>query len=236
MLTGDMHGGNDCKKVFDLANKNGLVFTKKDYLIIAGDFGALWFGDYRDDALLMELNDLGFTILVVDGNHENHAVLDSLPVETWNGGKVHKIREHIIHLMRGQVFNVDGLKIFSFGGADSVDKAWRIPSISWWKREMPSDEEYKEGLENLEKHDYKVDIVITHTCPSIIFNEVRNVFDKQTTRIEDYLGDIATKLEFNYWIFGHFHHDATIYQDGKRYLAMYDNIITIDTEDIPNEV
>ena len=43
------------------------------------------------------------------------------PVEDWHSGKVHKIRESVLHLMRGQVFEIEEKKIFSFGGASSHD-------------------------------------------------------------------------------------------------------------------
>lgn len=39
----------------------------------------------------------------------------------WHGGRVHKIRPSVIHLMRGQVFEIDGKRIFAFGGASSHD-------------------------------------------------------------------------------------------------------------------
>ena len=37
------------------------------------------------------------------------------------GGKIQRIRPSIIHLMRGQVYLIDGKKVFSFGGASSQD-------------------------------------------------------------------------------------------------------------------
>ena len=42
-------------------------------------------------------------------------------MEEWHGGRVHKIRDHVIHLMRGEMFDLDGKKIFAFGGARSHD-------------------------------------------------------------------------------------------------------------------
>ena len=55
------------------------------------------------------------------GNHENFDRLYQYPVEDWHSGKVHKIRESVLHLMRGQVFEIEEKKIFSFGGASSHD-------------------------------------------------------------------------------------------------------------------
>ena len=51
-------------------------------------------------------------------------------MEKWHGGKVHKINDSIIHLMRGQVYNIDNNNIFTFGGAASVDKEFRKENVS----------------------------------------------------------------------------------------------------------
>ena len=112
-ITGDTHGLIDFEKLLRFAKKNKHL-TKKDYIIICGDFGGVW-----DKATLEEVLDkfsaLPFTILFVDGNHENFDMLNAYPVEKWNSGKVHKIREDIIHLMRGQVFEIEGKVILWIG-------------------------------------------------------------------------------------------------------------------------
>lgn len=58
----------------------------------------------------------------MDGNHENFKQLNAYDVDIWNGGKVHFIENEIIHLMRGQVFEIDGTRFFTFGGVYSIDK------------------------------------------------------------------------------------------------------------------
>ena len=69
----------------------------------------------------------------------------------------------MIHLMRGQIFTIDGLKFFTFGGAYSIDKMSRAEGISWFPEEIPSREEYEEGWANLEKEDFQVDYGV---CPA----------------------------------------------------------------------
>ena len=125
--------------------------------------------------LLAWLDCKPFTTLFVDGNHENFDRLNEFPVEEWKGGKIHRVQPSVIHLMRGQVFELEGKKIFTFGGAsshdidggilepddpdykkkkeklDRGDKPYRINRVSWWKEELPSEEEMKEGRENLQK-------------------------------------------------------------------------------------
>lgn len=54
----------------------------------------------------------------------NGVCSDSLaeyPVSEWNGGKVQFIRPNVIHLTRGQIYNIDGSTFFTMGGARSHD-------------------------------------------------------------------------------------------------------------------
>ena len=67
------------------------------------------------------VNNKNFTTLFVDGNHENFERLYRYPVEEWHGGKIHKIRDSVIHLMRGETYDIDNKKFFVFGGAKSHD-------------------------------------------------------------------------------------------------------------------
>ena len=90
-LTGDTHRKLDIAKVKTFAKTEGL--TKEDYLIILGDFGALWESYSLHHAGITEADQevidfyesLPFTTLFVDGNHENHNALDRYDVEEWNG-------------------------------------------------------------------------------------------------------------------------------------------------------
>lgn len=157
--------------------------TRSDYMIICGDFGGIWNGEPQDAETLDQLEALPFTTLWVDGNHENFDEIYNYPVEEWHGGKIHRIRPHVIHLMRGQVFEIEGHTFFTMGGARSVDvwdgildpdepgfelKYWalrrrqavfRVKHLSWWEQELPSDEEYAEARRNLERVRYEVDYI-----------------------------------------------------------------------------
>ena len=128
-----------------------------------------------------------FTTLFVDGNHENFFRLNSFPEKEWNGGVIHAIRPSVFHLMRGEVFNLQNKIFFTFGGASShdisdgildyydqdwrqkaqkLDKAgrymYRVKGLSWWPEELPSREEMRKGLKNLENINNEVDFIITH--------------------------------------------------------------------------
>ena len=174
-ITGDTHA--------DFRRFGSHFFDDKEcYVIICGDFGGIWDGSKTEKYWLDWLEKKKFTLLFVDGNHENFDMLNSFPVTEWNGGKVHVIRDNIIRLMRGQVFTIDGTRFFTFGGGQSHDiqagifdrsdpdfavkkkkldrerALYRIDHESWWKEELPSEEEMAEGLLNLEKAGNAVDV------------------------------------------------------------------------------
>ncbi len=236
-ITGDMHGDFEIEKINTkhfFMQKN---MTKSDYLIVCGDFGAVWYGDKhipdsyeildeknagKDAYLLNQYEKRNFTTLFVDGNHENHDLLNSYPTEIWNGGKVHKIRESVIHLMRGQVYTIDGLKFFTMGGASSTDSEWREPGKSWWSAELPNDSEYEEARKNLEKNNYTVDYVVTHCIGNNVMDQMR--FSRTYDKLTAFLEEIDRKLTYKKWFFGHYHND-TIY--GKHEM-LYDRVIKIN--------
>ena len=234
LITGDLHAATDCGKLMEIYfnSDNELGLTKNDYLIVCGDFGFVWNNDFEMDKYYLDwLNDKPWTTLFVDGNHENHDRLNNeFDVKEWNGGKVHRIRDSIIHLMRGQVFNIDGKKFFTMGGAYSHDKNWRKPGHTWWEDEVPSDDERAEAIANLERHNWCVDYVITHEAPLDIADNL--IYDKRdrTRRTNEFVEwlqyAIANKLEYKQWYNGHYHLDKD-YIDGK-HMAMYDRIVSID--------
>ena len=122
-LTGDTHG--DFRRLSTRIFPEQKQMTKKDYVIILGDFGGIWATNPEDSMEQYWLNWLDkekpFTTLFVDGNHENYDRLYGYPVRDWNGGKVHEIRPSVFHLLRGQIFRLCGKSFFIFGGARSHD-------------------------------------------------------------------------------------------------------------------
>ena len=48
-------------------------------------------------------------------------MLNAFPVYEWQGGKIHRVRPHVLHLMREQVFEINGTSFFTMGGAASHD-------------------------------------------------------------------------------------------------------------------
>lgn len=221
-ITGDTHR-SDLQYIRQFcAVHRGL--TKDDYLIIAGDFGGVWAKDTLERDL-KSFSDLPVTVLFVDGNHENFDLINAYPVEIWNGGKVHKIKLDIIHLMRGQIFEIGGKTFFTFGGATSIDRDYRVEGISWWRQELPTYEELDEGIENLKKYGNKVDYIITHSCGqrALMYPQLRIAAGVKTMCPESHLlSNFEDFVTFRHWYFGHFHIDAQL---SDKYTALFHNVV-----------
>ena len=204
--------------------------TKEDYVIILGDFGFIWKlqEDKTEQYWKQIFNSKHFTTLFIDGNHDNHHRLNNdFPIEMWNGGKIHRITDNIIHLMRGQVFTINNIKFFTMGGAESIDKAYRTEGLSWWRNEIPSYNEINEGIDNLKQYGWKVDYVLTHTAPRHIMQEM--VYEHIITYIgkdptTKALQEITAMINYNHWFFGHFHADMDI---DNQHTCLYNRIIEI---------
>lgn len=225
LLTGDTHGNSLKLSKF---NYGGL--TKEDYLIILGDFGFVFREGAMAEHVLDMLDRLPVTILFVDGNHENFNKLETYPEINWNGGKVGKVRDSILHLKRGEVFTIGSNTFFVMGGGFSIDKAWRKEGVSWWPQELPSSDEYENAIKNLDKVNCKVDYILTHSCSSQTLPTVAAFAgfsnDVKTDHLVDFLGEIERIVDYKHWYFGHYHIDIEEIVDKQT--ALYDLVKKLD--------
>lgn len=103
-ITGDTHGDftRFKKEIF----YEQAELTKDDCVMIAGDFGGIWDGSAEERFWLDWLEAKPFTTLFLSGNHENFDMLAEFPIEDWHGGRVQHIRPSVIHLLRGQIYDI----------------------------------------------------------------------------------------------------------------------------------
>lgn len=225
-ITGDTHGEIDIHKLSSKKWPEGKALSKKDYLIIAGDFGLLWTREDKTEKYWLKwLDDKPWTTLVVDGNHENHDRLAELPIEVKFNGTVGKISDSVYHLKRGHIYRIEDKSFFTMGGAKSIDKKHRKPGISWWPGEVPSAEEKEEGYKNLEAVDGKVDFIISHTAPETLIKiyfahiGLSSQFDElDPTRF--FLEDVFRMCPKAEMYCGHWHDDW----DSGRFHMLYHSI------------
>lgn len=207
-VCGDIHGTLNINKLDMFMGREDL--SEEDYLIICGDTGICGFGKDDEKRTREYLRKLPMTVLFCDGNHERFDELNSFPIDEWHGGKVHIIEPGIIHLMRGQIYEIEDKLFFTFGGAYSIDRATRILGFTWFEEELPSEEEYEEAWENLKAHDYMVDYIITHTAPYEVTSALGYENHDEALEQVRFFQNIADRVEFQEWYFGHFHEDTDL--------------------------
>ena len=222
-VTGDTHG---IISRFEDPRLHSL--KENDTLIICGDFGFLWDGSKEEMNTLKKLAKKKYNICFVDGTHENFEMLSKLKVKIWNGGKVHQIAPNIFHLMRGQIFTIEGQNIFTMGGGESPDIEIRFEMNTWSELEIPTRDEFVEGVENLQKYGGQIDIIISHEPPAQIkdFLLLKTHNDASITAINTYLEDVGRTCEFKHWYFGSLHLDKFI---SNTHICVFNNIINAKT-------
>lgn len=244
--TGDTHG--DWERLSYKNFPQGRDLSSDDYVFILGDFG-IWDNSPRERHDFDWLSEKPYSICFVSGNHENYDMLDQMEVKEWHGGKVNFIRDNIIHLRRGQVFDINGMKLFTFGGASCHDirdgildagdpefrekkkkldrngGMYRINHQSWWEQELPTEEEMQEGLRNLKAHNWKVDYIFSHCAASGIQRDLdggQGIY--QPDILTDYLEEIKQQTAYQWWMFGHYHRNSKLSE--KEYV-LYEQIVRI---------
>lgn len=109
---------------------------------------------------------------------------------------------------------------------------YRINHISWWKEEIPSQEEFDEGIKNLEANDWNIDFVITHCAPTFIEKKICKGFngrgEYKANKLTDYLEDISKKVHCKKWYFGHYHYRENF---DPIFSVMFEEIETLKLSD-----
>ena len=233
-VVGDIHGNP--KIISNSKWVEGKELTENDIVIFLGDFGLFWDNPptKEEEYWLQWLAKKPYQVAFIDGNHENFDLIQQLPEVEKFGGKVgvYKTKEgEIYHLKRGEVYTINNKKILTIGGALSIDKMYRSEGFSWWPQEYLSYKEENNTFDNLDKHNWKVDYVLTHTCP---YDIIEHFLDNPSSqkfddKVSKFLLEIDNRLEFDEWHFGHFHNDRIYerqYDDGKndKYYCHYTKI------------
>ena len=212
--TGDIHGSTLEIVTFCMRFKP----SKDDTIVILGDVGANYFGDFRDNKLKDEFFKLEPTIFCIHGNHEMRPeTLITYREDQWHGGTVYVEEEfpNLFFAKDGEVYDLEGTKAIAIGGAYSVDKWYRLQrDLHWFPDEQPSDEIKARVEKKLNELSWQIDAVFTHTCPYryIPREAFMSCVDQSTVdnSTELWLDTIEGKLNYNAWYCGHWHIDKRI--------------------------
>ena len=214
-ITGDTHGD------FDDLNHRGLKRMKKgDKLIITGDFGFLWDNSKEEIKNLQKLSKKKFDILFVEGAHEDFDRIRAFPECDLYRAKAYKIDHNIFCLKRGEIYLIEGRTVFALGGgmppyADESDFNG--------EKSMPSEEELKAAVDNIQSEGRRIDLIITHEAPA----SVKRVIDRNA-KINDlniFLDTVLHNTRYKKWFFGSLHQDHAVSKD---LICVWQNVYTVE--------
>jgi len=214
VITGDTH--RNFQRVASFCAR--LQTTIADTMIILGDAGINYFGGAEDFTLKRKLSKLPITLFCVHGNHERRPEsVKTYQEKEWHGGIVYVEPQfpNLLFAKDGEIYDIAGKRCIVIGGAYSVDKSYRLAmGWHWWPDEQPSLEIKSRVEQRLEAEDWKIDVVLSHTCP--LKYEPTEVFlqgidqshvDKST---ELWLDSIEGRLNYKAWYCGHYHTNKVI--------------------------
>ena len=239
-FTGDTHHNLDIEKI-----ENFNPTTKNNKLIVLGDWGGLWYSDYKKNYKLLKKwckwqKEKNFKLFVILGNHENYNLIKRLSKIEIKDNQNHikaKILKVItplkndvkckILILENGFQLIENKKIFVIRGASSIDKEYRTENVDWWKEEELSEKEKEEIIKELEKNN-KFDYILSHTAPAFIVKKLIKEFNVNPKKLDNtslFLEEIYQKYlkdNFKFWLFGHFHLDFKY----ENFIGLYNKIIS----------
>lgn len=230
LVTGDTHG-----QVMTRLMSIGTTDYKPEEtaLIILGDAGINFYLNKTDMKNKEAIQQTGFTIYCVRGNHEERP--ENLGyIENWYDDNVkgYVMYEpdypNIKYFEDGNAYEICGKSVLVIGGAYSVDKWYRLnragvfdkkdpkylnPRKTGW---FPDEQLLNWEMTMIEKEHFgkHYDVILTHTCP--ISWEPTDLFlpglDQSSVdkTMELWLDEVKQNIDWNVWLFGHYHGDQLV--------------------------
>lgn len=228
--TGDIHG--DVRTLLNWLDKCRIPHQKDQIVILLGDVGVNYFGDFRDQEAKVILQDSNRTYFCIHGNHERRPEsLATYHSDVWHGGAVYIEDKYpnLVFAQDGEVFDLEGLRTLVLGGAYSVDKWYRLQSGYHWFEDEQIPEQRRKSILKKVKQLGKVDLVLSHTCPYQWqpFDLFLSGIDQSTVdnSMEHWLTKVERNLDYRYWLFGHFHDDRSINDKSQ---MLFKNVIDLE--------
>ncbi len=210
-VTGDTYGDVERFK------KCSVRLKKDDTVIVCGNFGFFCDKDKLAQKSLDWLTKQKYTIAFLHGAIDDAEWLKTFPLTDWNGGKAAKIRENIFWLPQGEIYEIEGKRLFCFGGGENLDYLGDNYSEEFYTAGILSEELKLYTLSNLAMHDNQVDFYITHDAPSklrTILLQRKGEINPLRTQFHQFLDTLWENGKFSGWYFGKYrinHNIAPIY-------------------------
>lgn len=212
LLAGDVHG--NCSFVISLLDQARNKGCGR--IVQVGDWGA-WehVPDGRKFVRDVEKHAAkrGITIFWLDGNHDKTSLTLKLYQDRDLEG-FHVVSPHVRYIPRGYRWSWDGVRFAAFGGAYSVDKAWRLdlekrrkgPGTLWFPEEEMSDAEF---YDLLGEDPDPVDVLLAHDKPRASNPRWNRKDLPECWPNQDRIGMAALALEPKLLVHGHLHYRYT---------------------------
>lgn len=218
-VTGDLHG--DLERLKAPAIKR---LGRHDTLVVLGDFGFLWTGDKKEQKALRWLGRRRYTLLFIEGTHDNYDLLAQYPRQPYMGGQARALGGQLYQLLRGEIYEIEGKKLFCFGGGESPDRLERTEGVNWWAAEMPTDQEMENAEAALAAAGWQVDYMLTHEGPDHLLRFVQQ-HRVETNGLARFFSRLAEKTQYKKWFFGCHHTDLNI---GSKAAMVYKEVLPLE--------
>lgn len=213
-MLGDIHGE------WDVLNRLAKKINSDDIIIQVGDFGIY---PARLMSLKQKFTD-GFPckLLIIDGNHEHFGIINE-----WSKNELTEFHSNFFYVPRGYIMEIQG-QLFGFlGGAESIDKAWRVHGENWFAEERVQSNDIETLQQNLNGR--QLDVLVTHSPPEFVnrlyFSKLR---EEEWLLPKGWLDESALQINKLHWATkpkkhycGHMHRAIT-----------HDNVRIIDINEI----
>ena len=211
-VTGDIHGNFEN---YLFATRN---LSPGDTVILLGDSGLNFYLNIEDMVLKNQINESGFITYCIRGNH------DARPQNIDSMNKIYKkdIQNYvymenefpnIFYLIDGLTYKFNEYTALILGGAYSIDKWYRVMrNWTWYEDEQLSPEEMTQIEKDCSGKNF--DFVLSHTCPlswqpqDLFLSSVKQL--EVDNRMETWMENFKDKINWKYWLFGHYHDDRVI--------------------------
>ena len=203
IFIGDIHG--QFETYFNLIGEK--KFPDDTTVIQVGDHGLFSDDDmtskykiYRHDRDYRKVISPKVDIRFVRGNHDNPETC----------------RKDSSYL--GDFSYSKNLDMMFISGAWSIDWMYRTPGVSWWTGEELSQEDFDKVMDMM--HKYKPRWIVSHDCPSKLYEQFFGYCSKQPTRTGYYFDRILNECPpTSGWIFGHHHKEIDERANGIRFVC-----------------
>lgn len=130
---------------------------------------------------LEQLPPLPRRVYWTDGNHEYFPAIAHLTEPT-------EVRPNLVYVPRGTVLTLDGRRVLFLGGAESVDRAWRVEGVSWFREERISYVDMERAADAVSRAG-GVDLMATHTPPGFVIRQMLGVEPDGSARAVELVWD-----------------------------------------------